>query len=78
MNQRIQIVVVEDEMIIAANISHQLTELGYGVSAIMSRGEDALGYIKNNPPDIVLIDIQLKGEIDGVETAQKCKNCTRT
>lgn len=71
MIQPIQILVVEDEMIIAANISMQLTELGYEVSGIIPRGEDALSHIATNLPDIVLIDIQLKGELDGIETAQK-------
>ncbi|PRX43153.1 LytR/AlgR family response regulator transcription factor [Salegentibacter salegens] len=71
MIQPIQILIVEDEMIIAANISLQLTEMGYEVSGIIPRGEDALTHIKNNLPDIVLIDIQLKGELDGIETAHK-------
>lgn len=71
MVQPIQILIVEDEMIIAANISLQLTELGYQISGIIPRGEDALNHIKSNLPDIVLIDIQLKGELDGIETAQK-------
>ncbi|MBZ9728655.1 response regulator [Salegentibacter sp. JZCK2] len=71
MIQPIQILIVEDEMIIAANISLQLTEMGYEVSGIIPRGEDALNHIKSNLPDIVLIDIQLKGELDGIETAQR-------
>lgn len=71
MIQPIQILIVEDEMIIAANISLLLTEMGYEVSGIIPRGEDALNHIKSNLPDIILIDIQLKGELDGIETAQK-------
>ncbi len=71
MIQPIKILIVEDEMIIAANISLQLSEMGYEVSGIVSRGEDALTYIKQNLPDIVLIDIQLKGEWDGIDTALK-------
>jgi len=71
MVQPVQILIVEDEMIIAANISLQLTDMGYEVSGIIPRGEDALTHIKNNLPDIVLIDIQLKGELDGIETAHK-------
>lgn len=64
-----KILIVEDEMIIAANISLQLNEFGYEVTGILSRGEDALVQIKEETPDIVLLDIQLKGELDGVETA---------
>jgi DNA-binding LytR/AlgR family response regulator len=48
----------------------QLSNLGYEVSGIVARGEEALENIKNNVPDIVLLDIQLKGELDGIETAQ--------
>lgn len=71
MRQPIKILVVEDEMIIAANISLQLTNLGYEVTGIIPRGEEALLHIKENQPDIVLLDIQLKGDIDGIETAQR-------
>tara|TARA_R100000935_G_C2799098_1_gene149611 strand:- start:298 stop:1041 length:744 start_codon:yes stop_codon:yes gene_type:complete len=74
MIQPIQILIVEDEMIIAANISLQLTEMGYEVSGIIPKGEDALRFIKNNPLDIALIDIHLKGELDGIETAQKMQD----
>lgn len=70
MSQTTKILIVEDEMIIAANISLQLTTLGYEITGIIPRGEEALLQIKENKPDIVLLDIQLKGKIDGIETAQ--------
>lgn len=70
MSQPTKILIVEDEMIIAANISLQLTTLGYEITGIIPRGEEALLHIKENTPDIVLLDIQLKGKIDGIETAQ--------
>lgn len=69
MSQPLKILIVEDEMIIAANISLQLTSLGYEVTGIIPRGEEALIQIKQQQPDIVLLDINLKGEIDGIETA---------
>ena len=65
-----KILVVEDEMVIGANISLELTNMGFEVTGIVPRGEEALHHIKQNPPDIVLLDIQLKGKIDGIETAQ--------
>ncbi|WP_037319704.1 LytTR family DNA-binding domain-containing protein [Salegentibacter sp. Hel_I_6] len=71
MIQPVQILIVEDEMIIAANISLQLTEMGYEVSGVVPRGEDALNHLKDNVPDIVLVDIQLKGKLDGIETTRK-------
>ncbi len=66
-----KVLIVEDEMIIAANISMQLTNLGYEVNAILPRGEDALNHIRNNGTDVVLLDIHLKGKWDGIETAQE-------
>ena len=63
--------IVEDEMIIGANISLQLSKLGYDVTGIVSRGEEAIAHVKQNRPDIVLMDIQLKGELDGIDTVIK-------
>lgn len=57
-------------MIIAANLSLQLTNLEYEVTGIVSRGEDAILHVLENPPDILLLDINLKGSIDGIETAK--------
>jgi len=70
MEQPVKILIVEDEMIIAANISLQLSALGYEVTGIIPRGEEALEHLKQNKPDIVLMDIQLKGELDGIETVR--------
>ncbi|TBW27958.1 LytTR family DNA-binding domain-containing protein [Gramella sp. KN1008] len=77
MNKKIKILIVEDEMIIAANISLQLNELGYEVTGIVPRGEEALMHIKSETPNILLLDINLKGSLDGIETAlemQKTKD----
>ncbi len=65
-----KILIVEDEMIIGANISLQLTKLGYEVTGLVTRGEEALNHVKQHKPDIVLMDIQLKGDLDGIETVQ--------
>ncbi len=69
MKEGVKILVVEDEMIIAANIALQLKKLGYEVTGIATTGKETLAQIKNSPPDIVLLDIQLKGDLDGIETA---------
>ena len=66
----ITLLIVEDDMIIAAKISMQLTNLGYEVTGIVPRGEEAIQHVANNPPDIVLLDINLKGTLDGIETAK--------
>lgn len=64
-----KVLIVEDEMIIAANISLQLTTLGYEVTGIIPRGEEVLLHVRGNQPDLILLDINLKGERDGVEIA---------
>ena len=71
MDTLIKILVVEDEMIIGAKISMQLTSLGYDVTGILPRGEEAILHVANNRPDIVLLDINLKGKLDGIETADQ-------
>lgn len=66
----IKILIVEDEMVIAANISLELSKLGYVVTGIVSKGEDAINHVKNECPDIILMDINLKGKLDGIETVK--------
>jgi diguanylate cyclase (GGDEF)-like protein/PAS domain S-box-containing protein len=60
---------VEDEGIVALNLQHTLTKLGYEVSAVVPSGSEALDSIEKLGPDIVLMDIHLQGDIDGIETA---------
>jgi DNA-binding LytR/AlgR family response regulator len=69
MNKNNTILIVEDEMIIAANISLQLTHLGYVVTGIIPRAEEVLPHIRLHVPDILLLDINLKGDIDGIQLA---------
>lgn len=70
MNKNDTILIIEDEMIIAANIALQLTNLGYSVNGIISKSEDVLTHLLNHVPDIILMDINLKGNLDGIELAQ--------
>lgn len=67
---KVQIMIVEDDMIIAADIMMQLSQLGYEVTGIFPRGEDALKQLEATKPDIVLMDINLKGKMDGIEVGQ--------
>jgi DNA-binding LytR/AlgR family response regulator len=66
----VKILIVEDEMIIAADISMMLESIGYEITGIIPRGEDALKSIEHTSPDLVLMDINLKGALDGVETSR--------
>ena len=71
MTNPITILIVEDEMIIGAKISLLLTKLGYEVTGIVPKGEEAIVHIRQNEPDIVLLDIHLKGQLDGIDTAKE-------
>jgi len=66
----IQILIVEDERIIAINLKEQLEAFGYCVCAIATSGEKAVEMATKFRPDLVLMDICLQGDIDGVEAAQ--------
>lgn len=69
MSTKHSVLIVEDEMIIAANISLQLNNLGYQVTGIVPRAEEVLPHIKQQLPDILLMDINLKGKLDGIALA---------
>ena len=64
-----QILVVEDERIVADDIKMSLQRLGYVVSGMASSGEEAVKKAEETHPDLVLMDIVLEGETDGVEAA---------
>src|SRR5450631_2854201 len=64
-------VVVEDERVVALHLRQQLTRLGYEVSAIATKGDQALDQIAVHRPDVVLMDIHIEGDMDGIDTALK-------
>src|SRR5271166_2453813 len=64
-----KILVVEDERIVALNLKKRLERMGYEVTAIATSGEKALAAIAANQPDIVLMDIHIDGDLDGIATA---------
>ncbi|HML26239.1 response regulator [Methanomethylovorans sp.] len=64
-----KILVVEDENIVALEIKKRLQKLGYIVPGVASTGEDAISKAEGILPDLVLMDIMLKGEIDGINAA---------
>jgi DNA-binding LytR/AlgR family response regulator len=64
-----RILIVEDDMIIAANISLQLSKLGYEVTGIETKAAEAIHHALETKPDLILMDIQLRGESTGIEAA---------
>ncbi len=67
------ILIVEDEISVAENIRKKLEQLGYSVSDIVSSGEQAIRRIREGCVDLVLMDIELEGEMDGIETAEQIR-----
>lgn len=70
MKESINILVVEDETIIAMEIQDRLVRLGYNVSGIITSGEDAVKKVSKLKPDLVLMDIMLEGKMDGIQAAE--------
>lgn len=66
-----KILVVEDETIVARDIQQSLTRLGYDVPTTATSGEEAIRKTKEIDPDLILMDIVLKGQMDGVETVRQ-------
>ena len=69
-NKPARIYVVEDELIVARDISMQLAELGYEAAGQSATAEDALEKVRATLPDLVLMDINLAGSLDGISAAQ--------
>ncbi|MCB0476614.1 MAG: response regulator [Crocinitomicaceae bacterium] len=68
------ILVVEDESIVSKDIQYSLKKLGYNVVGAAATGEKALDLAREHTPDIVIMDIMLKGDMNGIETAQIIKS----
>ena len=66
----IRILVVEDEALIAMDICEKLTDMGYEVVKTADNGADAIKFAEELKPDIVLMDIVIKGQMDGIEAAE--------
>ncbi len=66
-----RILIVEDERVVARSLQHTLRNLGYDVSGVVSSGENAIRRSEETAPDLVLMDIVLKGNLDGIETAKQ-------
>src|SRR5205809_4408605 len=68
-----KICIVEDEILIAMDIANSLKEFGYDVTDIATNYTTAIEIIERDKPDIVLLDIQLDGHLDGIDLAGKIK-----
>jgi len=71
--RKIKILIVEDEVIVASDIAYYLKKLGCEVMGILVEGEEVIPFLKNHSPDIILMDIRLKGNLDGIQTVHLLK-----
>lgn len=68
-----KVLIVEDEVINAKILQDFLKSKGYKILGIVTKGEDAVGFVKEHKPDLVLMDIELAGVMTGIEAAEKIK-----
>ena len=68
-----KILIVEDESIVAKDIQNTLKNLGYTVTAVVNKTDKAIEEIETNRPDLVIMDIMLKGKMNGIEAAANIK-----
>ncbi len=70
MNKKIKVLIVEDENIVAMDIRKILTDSDYEVTSILSSGEEAIVEVREQKPDLILMDIVLKGKMSGLDAAR--------
>jgi DNA-binding LytR/AlgR family response regulator len=70
-NDKVNILVVEDEAIVAMDLAASLTKEGYTITGIADNAEDAEDLFKSKEPDIALVDINLVGKTDGISLVEK-------
>src|SRR5258708_1645939 len=69
-----RILIVEDEGIIAGHIATRLEKTGYAVAGVLGTSEEALEKIPFLAPDLILMDIRIKGDLDGIDTAVQVRD----
>jgi len=73
-----KILIVEDESLIALQLEIKLSKMGYEICSLSASGEEAIYAAKNDHPDVILMDIRLIGEMDGIEAARQIGQFSRT
>ncbi|PKL63942.1 MAG: PAS sensor protein [Methanomicrobiales archaeon HGW-Methanomicrobiales-3] len=69
--QEKSVLIVEDEGVVALSIQAALTKMGYTVVGIAVTGAEALSLAREHKPDVILMDIHIKGDMDGIQTTEK-------
>jgi CheY-like chemotaxis protein len=74
MTEKIRILIVEDEALVAEDLKEMLEKFGYEVSGIADTGEKAIALTEKHQPNLVLMDIHIAGEMDGITTAGEIRS----
>ena len=74
MVEKARIMVVEDEAVISMEIQDRLTKMGHSICGTAASGEEAVSVATAKRPDLILMDVQLRGEVDGVQTAKQIRD----
>ena len=69
--EKLKILIVEDEVLVAIQLKMGLTRAGYVVVGVAASGEEAIESAKKDNPDVVVMDIRLIGAMDGIEAARQ-------
>lgn len=68
-----KVMIVEDESVVSLDIKHSLMRLGYDIAGIAASGNSAIEKIQSSQPDLILVDIHLKGEMTGIDLSKKVR-----
>ncbi|PVY39985.1 LytR/AlgR family response regulator transcription factor [Pontibacter virosus] len=74
---RLKLLIAEDDVVIAQNLSLSLESMGYEVCQAVSSGEELLLQVHQHQPDLIILDITLEGKLDGIETAALLAKATK-
>lgn len=74
----IRVLLVEDEVITASSLKMGLEELGFSVCPLATRGDKAIAIAEKEKPDVILMDVNLPGNMNGIETAKKIQTLIDT
>lgn len=72
--ERTKILIAEDDQVVTKNLSFSLDERGYDVIGMSESGEELLNKLQDAKPDLIIMDINLAGKLDGIETTGRLKN----
>ena len=71
------VMIVEDEAVVALDMTHELESAGYSVVCHVTSGEEAVAKALELKPDVILMDITIQGHIDGISAAQQIADKSR-